>query len=105
GEAVGPAADVYALAATAFEMLAGNPPFTGEIAQVLAAKTTREAPALPSHIPPQVRATIARMLLRAPAARIGSMTDVLAELDRWPGAVRTSTGELEAELLPTRSRR
>jgi len=103
GEAVGPAADVYALAATAYEMLSGNPPFVGEIAQVLAAKTTREAPALPSHVPVRVRATIARMLARSPAERIASMTEVLAELDRWPSAsVVAPTSTVEREPEPTR---
>ena len=105
GEAVGPAADVYALAATAYEMLSGNPPFVGEIAQVLAAKTTREAPALPQHIDVRVRATIARMLARSPAERIASMTDVLAELDRWPGAapsIVTASPRMTREAEPTK---
>jgi serine/threonine-protein kinase len=70
---VGPAADLYALGATTFEMLAGRTPFTGTTPQaILAAQLTMEPPAvesvagdLPAMLPPVVR----RLLSREPGDR------------------------------------
>jgi serine/threonine-protein kinase len=84
GLPVGPSSDVYALGATAYEMLSGKPPFLGDIAQVLAAKQAKDAPPLErADLPGHVARTIARMLARDPNARVATMTDVLAEVGRW----------------------
>ena len=83
---VGPQADIYALGATAFEMLTGQRPFEGQVSQILGAKTTQDAPSLHSlrsDLPDVVEETVARMLERDPDKRLASMTELLAELDTW----------------------
>jgi serine/threonine-protein kinase len=70
---VGPAADIYALGVTTFEMLSGQTPFKGTTPRaILAAQLTSDAPALDTFrqdlapaLPPLVR----RLLSKEPAAR------------------------------------
>ncbi len=70
---VGPAADIYALGVTTFEMLSGQTPFKGTTPRaILAAQLTSEAPALDNYrqdlapaLPPLVR----RLLSKEPSAR------------------------------------
>src|SRR5258708_38535571 len=75
GSKVGPAADRYALATIAYEMLTGVIPFDGEgLMELLYAHVHRE-PAPPSAsnhaLPPRVDAVIMRGLAKDPAAQIG----------------------------------
>jgi len=69
--------DLYALAAVYYEMLAGEPPFSGPSQQAIVAKMlTTEAPSvrvLRPGVSPAMDAVLARALARTPA-------------DRWPGA-------------------
>jgi eukaryotic-like serine/threonine-protein kinase len=73
---IGPRSDVYALGAMTFEMLAGEPPFTGPSSQAIVAKVlTEQPPALrakrPS-VPPAAEAAILTALQKLPADRWGS---------------------------------
>ena len=65
--------DIYSLACVLFEMLAGEPPFTGATAQAVVAKVLTERPPLVtatrSSVPPHVTAAIDRALSRLPADR------------------------------------
>ena len=74
---VGPRADIYALGAVTYEMLAGEPPFTGTTAQAIVAKMLTDDPAPPSRqrraIPPALEDAVLRALEKLPA-------------DRWPSA-------------------
>jgi serine/threonine-protein kinase len=70
--------DVYALGCVLYEMLAGNPPFTGTTAQsVLAKRLQGPAPRIPGgqRVPPAIESAIARALAPDPEDRFGSMAE------------------------------
>jgi serine/threonine-protein kinase len=71
--------DVYSLGAMLYEMLAGDPPYTGSTAQAIVAKViTEKAPSVTVHrdtVPPHVAATIEKSLAKLPADRFHSASD------------------------------
>ncbi len=88
--------DVYALGAMTYEMLLGEPPFTGPTAQSIVAKVMTEKPASLTarrdRIPPAVEDAVLTALEKLPADRWGSAADFAAALEgqRGSGAARTS---------------
>ncbi len=68
--------DVYALAAVTYEMLAGEPPFSGSTTQAIIAKLMTEEPravsVLRRAVPAQVEAAVHRALEKLPADRFAT---------------------------------
>jgi serine/threonine-protein kinase len=78
-------ADIYAVGAVAYEMLAGRPPFTGPSPQaVLAAHVTKGAEPIgelrPS-VPPALQALVMRCLEKKPADRWQTAEELLHQLE------------------------
>jgi serine/threonine-protein kinase len=71
--------DVYALGAVLYEMLTGDPPFTGSTAQAIVARVVTESPR-PLHaqrhtIPPHIEAAVLTALEKLPADRFASAAE------------------------------
>jgi serine/threonine-protein kinase len=85
--------DVYALASTLYEMLVGEPPFTGPTSQAVIAKLlTDQAPAVSAArpaTPTHVAGAIHRGLQKLPADRFGSAAQFAAALDGGGTGFRT----------------
>src|SRR5882672_9119841 len=103
--------DVYSLAAVLYEMLAGEPPYTGPTAQAIVAKVITERPVpVTLHrdtVPPHVAATLQKALAKLPADRFAGAAQFSEALLR-PGAVPlnlTGAGDLAAPGAPRRDRR
>src|SRR5205823_14714718 len=83
--------DVYSLACVLYEMLAGEPPFSGPTARALIAKVMVDpVPAvrrLRPTVPPGVDQALRKALAKAPADRFASMAAVTAALSA-PAAPR-----------------
>jgi eukaryotic-like serine/threonine-protein kinase len=78
--------DVYALAVVGYEMVAGEPPFSGPTPQaVLAAhlSTPRPLTRVRTGVPGAVSDAIARALAPDPAERFATIADFRAALDAW----------------------
>ncbi len=88
-------ADVYALGAVTYEMLAGEPPFTGPTAQAIVARLMTERPpgiiARRGTVPPHVENAVLIALERLPADRFASAAEFSAAL-MAPGKVATRRG-------------
>ncbi|MBA2291781.1 MAG: serine/threonine-protein kinase [Gemmatimonadales bacterium] len=76
--------DVYALGCVTYEMLTGDPPFTGSTAQAIVAKVMTEKPVPPSRlrdtVPNGVEDAVLTALAKLPADRFGTVAEFAAAL-------------------------
>ena len=102
---IGPQSDVYALGAVTYEMLVGEPPFTGPTAQAIVARIVTEEPRplIPRRhtIPPQVESAVLTALEKLPADRFAS-TRQFAEAMASPDYLRPGSVPGSAPTATTR---
>ena len=96
--------DIYSLACVLYELLVGDPPFTGSSAQAIIAKVISEVPSsvriVRPTIPAHIDAALTRALAKVPADRYATAREFADAL------VSTSTAELTGSRAPaTRWRR
>ena len=84
GEPVDGRADIYALGAVLYEMLAGEPAFRGPTAQAILTKSLTEDPpllrAVRDDVPEGLESAVARAMARNPEDRFQTATEVLRSL-------------------------
>jgi serine/threonine-protein kinase len=98
---IGPRSDVYALGAMSYEMLAGEPPFTGPSSQAIVAKVLTEQPPSLRHkrptAPPAVEDAILTALQKLPADRWGSAREFS---DALSGGGTQRSGPVATVVMP-----
>jgi serine/threonine-protein kinase len=91
---IDPRSDIYALGAVTYEMLAGEPPFTGASTQAIVAKVLTERPvtlrALRDTAPPGVEMAVLGALAKLPADRPDTAAAFIAAID---AGARATTSE------------
>ncbi|XVS64505.1 Stk1 family PASTA domain-containing Ser/Thr kinase [Actinosynnema sp. CA-299493] len=94
GEAVDGRSDVYASGCVLFELLTGEPPFTGDSPVAVAYQHVREDPKSPSELNPKVTPALDAIVLKAmakgPANRYQSAAEMRADLVRVLSGQRPS---------------
>ncbi len=102
--------DVYALGCVTYEMLAGEPPFTGPTAQSIVARVMTEEPRSlllqRKTVAPYIDAAVARALQKLPADRFttaAAFADALSNPGMQP--VSHATGTAPRTMVAARSRR
>ena len=90
--------DVYALGCIAYEMLVGEPPFTGPTAQAIIARVMTEEPRSLSMqrktVPPHVEAAVVQALQKLPADRFATAAEFSAALANSTGHFTTHGARL-----------
>ena len=100
--------DVYALGAMTYEMLLGEPPFSGPTAQAIVAKVLTEAPRplTPRRhsIPPEVEDAVLTALEKLPADRFGSAAEFAIALHDGTKARRKTADRHQPKVVGFKQR-
>ncbi|MBP9106519.1 MAG: protein kinase [Gemmatimonadaceae bacterium] len=92
--------DIYALGCVLYEMLAGEPPFTGPTVQAILARSLTENPRpldqTRTALPAAVNTTVMKALAKTAADRYSTGAEFVAALDAAEDQVRTPSGEVVA---------
>ncbi len=103
---IGRRTDVYGLGAILYEILAGQPPFSGESTQDVLRKVREQPPAPPSKIvrssPKSLEAICLKAMAKDPAGRYPSAAALAADVQHWLADERVSAWR---EPWTTRARR
>jgi len=109
---IGPRSDLYALGAMTYEMLVGDPPFTGSTVQSIVAKVMTEKPVPPTRIrdtiPANVEHAVLTALQKLPADRFATakeFSDALAHAGRSGNYAATVATGTTRPTRPTRPAR
>jgi serine/threonine-protein kinase len=98
-------ADIYAVGAMGYEMLAGRPPFSGMTAQqILAAHVTEMPRAVTEHrgsVPQGLGDVLMRCLEKKPADRWQTAEDLFQRLELY--ATPTTAGSTPTQMMPVRA--
>ena len=99
---IGARSDIYALGAMTYEMLVGDPPFTGSTAQAIVAKAMTEKPIPPTRlrdtVPPAVEDAVLTALQKLPADRFATAKEFGEALAGHVTLSRTATRVLPASM-------
>jgi eukaryotic-like serine/threonine-protein kinase len=100
---VTPESDIYSLACVVYELLAGQPPFTGPTAMALLARHSLDnVPSLKivrGTVPDAVEDAIVRAMAKVPADRFRSATDFAAAMTDHAGAARRRQDSIKAKAI------
>jgi eukaryotic-like serine/threonine-protein kinase len=101
---LGPRTDIYSLGCVLYEMLAGEPPYTGATAQAILAKRLREpVPSVATlrQVPVPVELAVSRALARTPADRFSSAAQFARALHQitLPGTQTIRTVRISRNVL------
>ena len=101
--------DIYALGVVCYEMLTGDPPFTGSTTQSIVARVLTEDPRpigpQRKSVPEEVEAAVLTALEKLPADRFGSAAEFAAALGGETTVTRRATGTRRAATQTTLVRR